>query len=216
MKNWKKMLVMVILGALLLGCATNRSVIDLKNPSVQKKAADKGIEVSILAVEDMRKFEDRPASADIPSLKGGASTAPAEIKERAIARKRNTYGKALGDILLPEGRSVAGIIKKALVIAFDKKGYTVSAGKGIGDITVAAEIKEFWSWFTPGFLWVTMNTKINLDIVIQKDGSTLRKNISVLARNKAASGSLPNWKKAMVLALDDLQKKLDSIILSLE
>ncbi len=55
-----------------------------------------------MKVEDDRKFQDKPASADIPSLKGEQSNATVEEKARAVARKRNGYGKALGDILLKD------------------------------------------------------------------------------------------------------------------
>jgi hypothetical protein len=41
----------------------------------------------------------------------------AEVKARAIGRKRNTYGKALGDMVLEGGQTVEGVVREYLVIA---------------------------------------------------------------------------------------------------
>ena len=105
----------ISVAALLLlvsGCATNRGIIDVRvtpTPDPQGK-----VMVKIVRVTDQRTFELRPDVASIPSLKDGQIDNKA-ITSRAIARKRNGYGKALGDILLPEGRTVEDLVEEATV-----------------------------------------------------------------------------------------------------
>ena len=82
------------------GCATTRGVMDVQEEVSANP--ETGIAVKFARVTDARRFEIDPRQADIPSLKNDEIDDPA-ITSRAIARKRNSYGKALGDILLPGG-----------------------------------------------------------------------------------------------------------------
>ena len=87
-------------------CATNRGYLNVP-VDTGSLSAPNGKQVYIRSITDNRQFQDKPLSADIPSLGfGGLNNATPEIKSRAIARKRNSYGKALGDILLEEGQTV--------------------------------------------------------------------------------------------------------------
>ena len=76
-------------------------------PSNSATVNANGKEIFIESVTDERIFQENPKSQDIPSLGlGGSANATEIIRKRAIGRKRNTYGKALGDILLEEGQTV--------------------------------------------------------------------------------------------------------------
>lgn len=104
------------------GCATSRSEIRLTAAPPPGKAAA-GSEVVIRSIEDLRVFEEAPAHPGTPSLGwGGAGAAPADIKARAIGRKRNTYGKALGDVLLEPGDSVIAVVRQNLAAALSSSG----------------------------------------------------------------------------------------------
>lgn len=105
--------ILAILGTLLWlsGCATTRSEISVEtNDGINSQ---KGMAVRIDAVKDARVFQIKPPNPDIPSLKDDGILNKA-ITSRAIARKRNTYGKGLGDVLLPEGQTVAGLTETLL------------------------------------------------------------------------------------------------------
>src|SRR5690606_19720516 len=99
---------LVALTIMMVGCAANRSVVDVQVPALTSTGGQK---VVIMAIDE-RTFETKPRSADIPSLKGG-EISDTSITERAIARKRNGYGKALGDVLLPSGRTVSQLVGAA-------------------------------------------------------------------------------------------------------
>ncbi|WP_157719145.1 hypothetical protein [Halopseudomonas salegens] len=82
--------------------------------------------VYIASVVDNRVFEEAPRDPPVPSLGfEGASAATDAIKARAIGRKRDSYGKALGDILLPEGQSVEQLIRLHATTAFNDTGWQV-------------------------------------------------------------------------------------------
>ncbi|WP_336605487.1 hypothetical protein [Stutzerimonas stutzeri] len=63
----------------------------------------------VITTIDERTFESKPRSAGIPSLKGGEIN-DTSITERAFARKRNGFGKALGDVVLPSGRTDSQLV----------------------------------------------------------------------------------------------------------
>lgn len=153
--------------SLATGCATNRGIMDVQIP--QTVNPEKGISVKIVRVTDCRVFEKAPRQPSIPSLKDGAIDNKA-ITSRAIARKRNGYGRALGDIVLPEGRTVEMLITESLTKAFRDAGYQVVGANDTSPaaIPVEAEIEQFWSWITPGawsigvFFETTVNIKCAL------------------------------------------------------
>jgi hypothetical protein len=73
---------------------------------------------------------------------------------RSSARKRNSFGKGLGDILLKEGQTVESVIRDSLRQSFMESGYTVvdnNASRSMGSQLVDVEINKFWSWMNPGF-----------------------------------------------------------------
>jgi len=91
-------------------------------------------------VTDQRTFE----ASSIPSLKEEADLTNRAITVRAIARKRGGFGMALGDIVLPEGQTVEGLVKDAVIRSLRESGYRVV------DESDAADIDQFLSWFSPG------------------------------------------------------------------
>lgn len=153
-------LALVTLAALATGCATSRSIVDIDVPALSQASA--GEKVAIVALDE-RTFERKPRSADIPSLKSGEID-DTRFTERAIARKRNGYGKALGDVLLPSGKRVDELVRIAVANAYTEAGYhVVSADEANSDVrNVKVHIKQFWSWFSPGFFQVAVNNKAHL------------------------------------------------------
>jgi hypothetical protein len=202
---------MVMLAGLLgTGCATNRGILDVKVTEPQNPASGKA--VVIARVTDNRVFELAPKEASIPSLRGG-EIADKAITSRAIARKRNGYGKALGDILLPEGRTVEALVREALVKSFREAGYRVVDGADKGNaVPIEADIEQFWSWMTPGFWAISLEfeakVKIKGDVPSFKNGETVRGYIE-LHTQAAGTGAWQNTiNKGIAVFVEEVKKRL--------
>ena len=123
-------LLAVCLCVSLAGCATSRSEIKLQSPvvSASSSVAGNGHIVVIKSVTDERVFEQAPSDPSTPSLGfGGSDGATAQVKSRAIGRKRNGFGKALGDVLLDQGQTVQEVVRKNLAAALEQSGYKVES-----------------------------------------------------------------------------------------
>lgn len=150
---------------LLAGCVTSRSEVDVNfvPPGNVQPAASNGKKVLISTVDE-RVFQISPRNPATPSLKNNEVN-DKSITERAIARKRNGYGMALGDVLLPSGRTLSQLVNESVASAYQQAGYEVVTEPGAADATmVKVHIVEFWSWFTPGFLSVDVSSKSLLRI----------------------------------------------------
>ena len=161
------MALVVLTAALLQGCATSRSVVDIQAPEAaspsQMASQSPRPSLYIRQISDERQFEEAPRSADIPSLGfEGANAASAELKSRAVGRKRNGYGKALGDVLLPEDTTVADLIRTSASHGFEEAGWrVVNSPDTSQDVeTVDIAITRFWTWVKPGFWAIALNTDI--------------------------------------------------------
>ncbi len=162
--------------AALVGCATSRSEIKLDTRAAAAPAgaatapapAMKGFAV-IRTVKDERTFEQAPDDPSTPSLGlEGTQQATADTKSRAIGRKRNSFGQALGDVLLQSGQTVEGVVRSTLADAFTQSGYqVVDAGAApSAAMIVDVRVKDFWAWLNPGFWAITVNTRIAADLDI--------------------------------------------------
>ncbi|HEV7801568.1 MAG TPA: flagellar biosynthesis protein [Burkholderiales bacterium] len=155
---------LLLVVALLTGCATSRSVIT-PGLNAGQNPAD-GVAVRIDSVADARRFEAAPATPDIPSVMEG-EISNASLTARAIGRKRNGYGKAMGDVVLPEGQTVSSLVSAALTRGLREAGYRVIAKGDAGyeqAIPVSARVDQFWAWFNPGFASVKVSSKIDVAV----------------------------------------------------
>ena len=197
-------IVMVSSACLLSGCATSRGLVRLALPDSDMVATSNGIEVYIHSVVDKRIFEEAPKSPNIPSL-DPSEPQNKKIKLRAVARKRNTFGKGLGDILLEEGQTVESIIHDSLRRAFTENGYLIvenNPSMSKGSQIVDVEINKFWSWMNPGFWALTLSTEIATDIRVN-GSDTAKKTIHVKAADHFQTGVEGNWLSVMNSALKD-------------
>jgi len=147
----------VLVAALLTGCAAGRTVVPAGIGAGSNPA--QGEAVRLEEVRDARTFSASPPSPEMPSLMNADEIQTPAITRRAVARKRGGFGNALGDVLLPEGQSVAQLVSEAVSRAFRVSGYRVLA-PGDADyasaVPVQVRIDKFWSWFTPGFASVAL------------------------------------------------------------
>ncbi|WP_343654372.1 flagellar biosynthesis protein [Paraburkholderia caribensis] len=150
--------------SILAGCAAGRTTVDVSAPQGTNPATSKYVRID--SAQDKRTFTVAPPSADMASLDPAEDSSDAS-KARAIGRKRNGYGKALGDVVLPEGKTVSGLVETALATGFQEAGYVV-VKQGDPNFAnaapVSAEIIDFWAWFQPGFWSVTTNQKSELQL----------------------------------------------------
>jgi hypothetical protein len=167
------------------GCATNRSELLIgSGPSPQTRPINANAPTAVIrSVKDERIFEQAPRQANIPSLGfEGATQATAETKLRAIGRKRNGYGMALGDVLLQDGQTVESVVRENLASALQDAGYNVRSGDtaNTAALVIDVRIKEFWAWIHPGFWAITVNTDIATDLTL----STMSNSIPVVVHVK--------------------------------
>ena len=155
----------LVLG-LTTGCATNRSQIAITATS-DVAINTGGIPVKIVEVLDSRKFTVNPSNPAMESLGSAEEIANPSVTARAIARKRNSFGQALGDVTLPEGRTVAGLVTEAARTALHEKGYRVVDEKSPEHATalpLSLDVRRFWAWVRPGF-W-SLEMKFNADVAV--------------------------------------------------
>ncbi|KMM84164.1 hypothetical protein SAMN04490203_2883 [Pseudomonas taetrolens] len=192
---------------LLAGCATNRAEVDvdvLPPGNTQTPAPSNGKKVYISAVDD-RVFEIKPSSFDIPSLKYDEID-DKPITERAIARKRNNYNMAIGDVLLPEGKTVSKLVGDAVASAYRQAGYEVVSTPGARDISeVKVKIIEFWSWSsTEGVLDKALSNKSLLQI---KAPGTPEHSVKTLVSKKVKVATNTDWKTITEAGLEAITQE---------
>lgn len=192
---------------MLAGCATSRSEIKLHSPEIVAPAATATSAQRVIVIgkiTDERVFEDAPSDPSTPSLGfGGAGKAADDVKARAVARKRNGYGKAMGDVLLQSGQTVDGVIRDNLTAAFLQAGYQVkdASDAGPSPLVVDVRIKTFWAWFEPGFWAITLSNNISTDLVVSGVQAPIVVSARVEEKHQAATDS--GW-------IDIVDKGLDA------
>ncbi len=199
--------------AILGGCAASRSVV-VPDGGATVDNPTQGIAIRIDRVDDARRFEPSPKTPDIPSLPGD-DVRNAALTSRAIARKRNSFGLALGDVLLPEGQSVSQLVDGAICTGFRRAGYRVlkPGAPGYEQATpVTAQINEFWSWFQPGFSSVT---------IWNREDITLAGPLPALGRGITVKGEVSeqmmavfenDWRKIISRGLAEITEKVRAAV----
>lgn len=206
--SYGRLRALFLLPALLLlgACATSRSYVQLAVPLSGAQAPTSGKVAIIESITDQRAFEENPRDPSIPSLKKGASYAlDAEGRLQAIARKRNGYGKAIGDIQLTPPQSVATIVRELVTDGLQQRGYrVVSAGESTpaDALRVKVGIQEFWAWLTPGFWVVSMESKLKTTMAFE-GGAVQTVGATGYGKKTAPTGREDNWKQAYDRAFED-------------
>lgn len=179
----------VLAHLVLAGCATGRSILPAGVDAGRNPA--QGTAVRIDAVEDARVFTVSPPSPDSPSLMGN-EIGDKSVTSRAVGRKRGGFGAALGDVLLPEGSSVAALVQSAVARGLRESGYRVldRGDPGYeGAVPIKVRVEQFWSWFNPGFAAVTLTNRAAVN---------LQGAISPLAQGRTFSSQAVNTMQVVV------------------
>ena len=202
-------IVFLLFCAAVAGCATSRSELTLNSPpTTQTAAVTMERPVVIRSIKDERIFEQAPSDPSIPSLGfEGAAQASTDVKSRAIGRKRNSFGKALGDVLLENGQTVESVVRDNLTAALQQAGYRVEeAGSASASaIVIDVHIKEFWAWFQPGFWAITLNTNIATDLILS--GSQAPTHIKVHVEDSRQIATEGAWMEIVNKGLEEYRNQ---------
>jgi len=151
------------------GCASTRGEINLNSQKNQVANPVSNQKIFIRSVLDNRHFEVAPHKASTPSLKYPKDINNTKITSHAIARKRNGFGHAMGDILLPQNVTVADIIKKTVADTLKEQGYQIVQSADDATSIVDVKINKFWCWITPGFWSISLESEFQIVLQSQKD-----------------------------------------------
>jgi len=194
-----------VLGVGLSACATSRSVISVDVPNRGPEAA--GVPAKIIEVVDSRKFSVDPHNPSLPSIGNASEITDPKLTSRAVGRKRNGFGAALGDIVLPEGQTVPGLVRSAAQQALREKGYRVVESDSpdyAAAAPLALNIEQFWTWMRPGF----SELKFYFEASVTIKGSDLVPGsadvVTARAQLAAQTGMESNWKEVIQTGLDRL------------
>lgn len=193
------------------GCALNRSEVSLDYPEYPAEDANPSARPAVIRnVNDLRVFEADPDDPATPSLKyGSADKASDEVKSRAIGRKRNTYGWALGDILLREGQTVTGVVSDNLAVALAELGYRVVTGTPAPDSAKVfdVDILKFWAWGDPGW---TVDIYGDIDVALRSTAPDRVVNISVQGNSDHQLVTNGDWANVLTEALELFRREVVS------
>jgi hypothetical protein len=194
--------------ALLSACAVGRSEITIP-PQVGTQPAV-GVAV-VVNPTDARHFEAAPPMPSIPSLKEPSQIGDPQITSRAVARKRNGYGMALGDVLLAPPQTVALLVGDAVTAGLRDSGYRVlepndpayaSAPK------VNVRIVQFWTWVTPGFAQIKLDNATEL--VLDGNLPSLTTPATISVRDTKGYGAIfdSDWAPFIAAALAKVREQV--------
>jgi len=189
------------------GCATTRGVIDV--PAKMGANPASGPAVRIDRVTDRRVFEIDPRQANIPSLMNDDEIKDATITSRAIARKRGGFGKALGDVLLPEGRTVTQVVEEALRWSLREAGYRVVSKQdpeASTAIPLEADIDQFWAWFRPGFAEVAVEFESSVRLTSPPLSALQTSPVKGTSRVTGMAATSGTWQEAVTRGVDDFAR----------
>ena len=178
------------------GCVTGHRSFDIPVATAAGSASTKSDKFAIIEVTDDRHFENKPGDPSTPSIKGDVlSLSPAE-KSTFIGRQRNGFGHAAGDIALPSGQTVQAKVSDLLAEGFRRRGYTMSAsGDGVA-LPIKVEIRDFWSWTTPGFFALSFEARLNCKVIINRAGHDVVLEVKGYALNHGQLAKNKNWEEA--------------------
>lgn len=163
--NKKSFLVLPAVAVLLLsGCATNVSTLEPDLAAYPAKSDSAAVKSAYIKnVTDGRIFSENAPQADMPTWSNDGTHEEA----RAVGRKRNSYGKAMGGIVFPEHMPVTSVVKTTLTQALIENGYrVVETDSEVTPDTKILEVRvnKFWSWMNPGFWQIKLSCDIEANV----------------------------------------------------
>lgn len=208
-------IVPLVLGLMLSACASSRTVVDIEPLAANRR---EGIAFAkITEVRDLRKFERAPRDPSVASLGDATEINDPALTARVIARKRSDTGVTLGDVVLPEGSTVATLVRSAAQKALQDAGYLVvdeTSPNYATALPLSLDVEEFWAWSKPGGDYI-IPLEFNSLVTIRGDALVGRTAPAINAR--AITGSIivlpSSWRQVVEAGLENLSDKLkDQIV----
>jgi hypothetical protein len=175
--------------ALLSACAVTRSEITI--PPEASTQPVNGVVAVVVDPVDIRRFEVAPATPSIPSLKESSQIGNAQITSRALARKRGSFGAAMGDVLLAPPQTVSSLVGGAVRAGLSDSGYRILEPNDPGYANapkVNVRIVEFWTWVTPGFAQIKLDNVTEL--VLEGNLAPLATPVTISVRDTKGYGAI--------------------------
>jgi hypothetical protein len=188
---------LVLACSLSVSCVIGKREVSIKVP-VGTHPAAKG-QVSLGSIQDARTFQNKPAEPSTPSVEGDFATLTAQQRENNIGRQRNSYGKGMGEVVLPAGGTVTAKMSEIITEALARRGYTV-AGSGT---PVNVKISQFWGWMTPGMWAITLEARITAGVTVRGQSTQ----ITGYGENVCQAATTANWNLAYERAIADFLDK---------
>lgn len=191
-----------VLTLFLTGCATNVSTFTIDTSNLKSENQSETKTVYVRNIIDAREFDTNTKDPSIPSVEYANSSE----KDHAIGRKRNTWGKALGSLVLTPEQTVSGLTREVVEYGLQENGWKVVRNQE--DVTsktlvVDVTITKWWAWMNPGFWQITLSS--NMAATVQPTTNKAKKvEIASLYKEGFQTGLDDNWLRVLQGAFDSL------------
>lgn len=188
-------------------------------PAARKTVPPKGKTIFLRVVTDDRRFEDRPGTANIPSLAATLARTTSERKSLAVARARDGYGKARHNIFMGTSQPVESVIRDVVCNALTAKGFTVvtqAAQTGRKALVVDVSIEQFWGYIlVAGGGWggggMSMNGEMSTVLTIVDGGRVFKLPVTAKASHRFMLMTKGHWAQMFNEMLVDYLNNFDKI-----
>ncbi len=197
----------------LSACATTRSEVAVRGQSSTQQ--ETGIAVVLLPPVDARRFEAAPQTPSIPSLKESSQITDTQITSRALGRKRNGYGMAMGDVLLTPPQTASSLVGDAVKAGLRDSGYRVVEASDPAFATapkISVRMNEFWTWITPGFGSIKLDNVTKLTIEGNLPALSTPATVDVHEQKGYFVISESEWSPFIDMALTHVREKVRAIM----
>jgi hypothetical protein len=156
----RTLIIPVLLGISLSACAFGRAEIAV--PAPVHAATPTGPAVKIVDVRDLRQFSLNPRDPSESSIGEPGELNDMSVTTRLVGRKRNGWGRALGDVALPPPSTVPQLVSSTAEAALHSRGYLVvreGSPAYASALPFSLDIEQFWAWFDPWSLSASASMK---------------------------------------------------------
>ena len=202
----------IITLSLLSGCVVGRRTVDAPIPQTTGTSGKGAFYIG--SIDDNRVFMDDPGTPSTPSVDGEVNETPKSVLETLIGRQRNSYGMALGDVALPNGETVVTRTRQLLEEGLRRRGFTISDAPD-APYSATVKIDQYWGWATPGFISVSIESKIKCTITVKTPQGSHTIVVNGYGIGEAMGANDQLWRtsygNAYTAFLDDFAKQMNEL-----
>ncbi|MBU3068422.1 YajG family lipoprotein [Aestuariicella sp. G3-2] len=203
-------LLLLSLTVVLSGCVVGTRNVDVSAPAFETDKTASG-SVYLGEILDKRVFEQAPSDPSTPSVDGQLSSTSPETLATLIGRQRNGFGKAMGDVALPEGGTVDQEVRDLITLGLESRGYQVVDDANVRP-RISVDVEKFWAWFTPGMWAISFESNLLCKVNVETENGTQTFKVSGYGLNKGQVASDANWQLAYERAFADFLKNMDNMM----